>query len=77
MRDLKKNLEPLERYFGYLSTGDLFGESCMIATHSKMLVPTIKFYDAFAITDCYYLTLKMSDLKKVWGEAEQRKLKEH
>jgi hypothetical protein len=77
IRDLKKNLEPLERYFGCLSTGDLFGETCMIAPTSKMLLPTVKFYDAFAITDCYYLTLKQSDLKKVWQEAEQRKLKEH
>jgi len=42
----------------------------MIASNSKMLATSIKFYDAFAITDCYYLTLKMSDLKNIWGEAE-------
>jgi hypothetical protein len=49
----------------------------MYAADSSRLGPTVKFYDAFAITDCYYLTLQRSDLKKVWFEAEQKKLKEH
>ena len=80
IRDLKNELQPLaplERYFGCLQTGNLFGESCMFAADSSMLAPTVKFYDAFGITDCYYLTLQRVDLKRVWYEAEQRRLKEH
>ena len=66
VRDLKnelKPLAPLERFFGCVTTGDLFGETCMFASDSSRLVPTVKFYDAFTITDCYYLTLQRSDLK--------------
>ena len=57
--------KPLERYFGLVEQGDAFGESCMFAKESTYLREPQRFYQAFAITDCYYATLHINDVKKV------------
>ena len=49
LRDSKDNYSQLERLFGTLTTGMVFGESALI--ESKQLP---KFYNAYALTNCYY-----------------------
>jgi len=37
-------LRKLERFFGSLGVGDMFGESCMFVTESDKYVPSARFY---------------------------------
>jgi len=59
-----------------MGVGDMFGESCMFSTESNKYVPSARFYQAFAITDSYYLTLPVQSLQAAVKILEERILKE-
>lgn len=73
LRDISNNhYEPLERFFGTLTPGCAFGESCLLGNESSALTEKPRFYQAIALTDCYYITLHMTSLRRIMKGHEDR-----
>ena len=62
LRDTFEDYKPLERMFGILSTGMAFGESALLNYDSK---PTLRFYNAIAMTESYVLIIMKKDFVEV------------
>ena len=71
-RDPTKGYKPLERHFGTITSGMAFGESCMFGSESRGLSEKPSFFNAIALTECYFITLSMHDLKETMKSYEDQ-----
>lgn len=68
MRDSENQYEPLERHFGTLNHGMVFGESILLGPPST----APRFYNAIAMTECAVLQLNLRDWNLVLNSQERK-----
>ena len=71
-RDSENNYKPLERLFGTMTVGMAFGQTAFQnSAESKK-----RFYNAVALSECYYLTISRKDFQMAIELQEKKSLNE-
>jgi hypothetical protein len=76
MRNAKNNYNLLEKLFGTLTAGCGFGESCMFGSDSSSLQESRRFFTPIALTESYYMCLRLKDYHGVIKNIEDKILKD-
>lgn len=72
IRDSKNNYAPLERYFGLLTQGMAFGESCLLNPHEDVE----KFYHTIAMCTTEVLQIDLQAYRNILAKQQNRILAE-
>ena len=71
-RDSENNYKPLERLFGTMTVGMAFGQTAFQNSPEGKK----RFYNAVALSECYYLTISRKDFQMAIELQEKKSLNE-